>query len=172
MNKEKMAILIFCCVVICLINSCGGKPATKIPDWVYKTEPMDFSNLNLHITKTYIVPQIVGEGSNRLTPKAGFKLVIVELQGTAPVEMDIILRNKEITAQSNGDNFIASALRWENKTWGISGAVEGGGSIESKVGWSQKPGQFSFSVCFSMKSEIKNFRLSCGTTIIEAEIMK
>jgi hypothetical protein len=173
MKKEKLAILIFCCVVICFSNSCGSKPASKFPDWVNKTEPMDYSNLNLHISKIYTVPQIYSVNSRyKLTPNYGFQLVVVELQGTAPAAMDIILRRKEITAQSGGDKIEAIALRKENKDWGISGVAKDGSSMEAMVGWSQIPGQFSFSVGFLMKREIKNFKLSCGATIIEAEIMK
>lgn len=136
---------------------------------------MDYSKLNLNISKIYTVPQIK-DSQNNLIPKDGFQLVVVELKGTAPEAMDIILQTKDFSAKIGDDIVMASAVGikgMNDMIWGISGTTVQNLSISSQIKWFIKEAeQFSFAVCVSMKKEIKTFHLICGETIINAEILK
>jgi outer membrane translocation and assembly module TamA len=166
--KHKLIGVVVCVIVqICFIVVMGRAKETD--------KQMDYSKLSLNISKTYTVPQIRNT-SNKLTPQAGFQLVVLELQGTAPEAMHIILQTKDFTAQIGSDEVIASGVGVKDQKemlWAISGTTNHSFSVSSKLEWSEKKGgQFSFAVCFSLKKEIKNFKLRCGKTTIEAKILK
>jgi hypothetical protein len=75
-------------------------------------DPMDYSKLGLRILKAYTVPQIVIKSSisGTITPKDGSQIVVIELQGTAPEAMALMLPGNDFAAKVGATGYPAQAI--------------------------------------------------------------
>ncbi len=139
-------------------NSVPIKVVTK----QHTENSVDFSQLNLKISKTYIVEKIstTAGGNLTLTPKKGYQLVVIELRGAASKGTDITLSTKDFTAQSENEKFFASAVG-SSKYWAVSGTRDDGVALTSKIALKEVD-PLVFVIAFVLRDGINHFGLTCG----------
>jgi hypothetical protein len=151
-------------------------------------DQMDYSQFALKMGRTYTVQNITDK-QYKLTPKEGYQLVVVELQGTAPKAMGINLYPKDFTAQSVEDTTVSSAVGIDlkelaedlgidkdiigNSLWAMSGTSKNEGTVNGTATWhKQKPGPFTFIIGFMLKKSINHFELNynkCNAGPVEVQ---
>lgn len=141
MNKQKaMVVTLLLALMFILILP----TVSSAQEDMEKTET-DYGQLSLKIGKTYTVPKIT-TNSNTLTPKEGYKIIVVELEGTAPQAMDIKLKTGDCSIQSGDTKTSSSAVgigitkelqdimhSKEKFMWGVAGSVAAGNSIKTAL---------------------------------------
>jgi len=79
--------------------------------------PVDFQQLGLKIVKAARVPKIsVSDPQTRLTPKAGFQLVVVDIQGKVDKSTKIKLKPSDFIAATSATKTRAKAVAFRG-TW-------------------------------------------------------